>query len=49
MIELKKVRGWVEAEGFEGFSEVEIFSENWWGKPGEEVLDTVIARHKTVV
>jgi len=49
VIELKKVRGWVEAEGFEGFSEVEIFSENWWGKPGEEVLDTVIARHKTVV
>jgi len=49
VIELKKVRGWVEAEGFEGFSEVEIFSENWWSKPGEEVLDTVIARHKTVV
>jgi sugar phosphate isomerase/epimerase len=49
VIELKKVRGWVEAEGFEGFSEVEIFSENWWGKPGEEVLDTVIERHKAVV
>jgi sugar phosphate isomerase/epimerase len=49
VIELKKVRGWVEAEGFEGFSEVEIFSENWWGKPGEEVLDTLIARHKSVV
>jgi sugar phosphate isomerase/epimerase len=49
VIELRKVRGWVEAEGFEGFSEVEIFSENWWSKPGEEVLDTVIARHKSVV
>lgn len=49
IVELKKVRGWVEAEGFEGFSEVEIFSENWWSKPGGEVLDTVIERHKSVV
>ena len=49
IIEIQKVRGWVEAEGFEGFSEVEIFSENWWSKPGGEVLDTVIARHKSVV
>jgi sugar phosphate isomerase/epimerase len=49
IIELKKIRGWVEATGFAGFSEVEIFSENWWSKPGEEVLDTCIARHKSVV
>ena len=49
VIELKKVRGWVEEAGFAGFSEVEIFSEHWWSKPGEEVLDTVIERHKSVV
>ncbi len=49
VIELKKIRGWVEATGFAGFCEVEIFSEHWWSLPGEEVLDTCIARHKTVV
>ena len=49
VIELKRVRGWVEEAGFAGFSEVEIFSEHWWSKPGEEVLDTVIERHKSVV
>jgi sugar phosphate isomerase/epimerase len=47
VIELKKIRGWVEATGFAGYSEVEIFSEHWWALPGEEVLDICIARHKT--
>jgi sugar phosphate isomerase/epimerase len=50
VIELKKVRGWVERAGFSGFAEVEIFSElDWWQRPGTEVLDTCIARHKSVV
>ena len=49
IIEISKIRGWVEAAGFAGYSEVEIFSDHWWSKPGEEVLDTVIARHKSVV
>jgi sugar phosphate isomerase/epimerase len=49
VIELKKVRSWVEDTDFAGFCEVEIFSEHWWAKPGEEVLDTVIARHKSAV
>jgi sugar phosphate isomerase/epimerase len=49
VIELKKVRGWVEAAGFAGYSEVEIFSEHWWAKPGGEVLDTCIERHTSVV
>jgi sugar phosphate isomerase/epimerase len=50
VIELKKVRGWVEQAGFAGFAEVEIFSElDWWQRPGAEVLDTCIARHLSVV
>lgn len=50
VVELKKIRGWVEQAGFAGFAEVEIFSElNWWQRPGAEVLDTCIARHKDVV
>lgn len=49
VIELRKVRGWIEAAGYQGFAEVEIFSEHWWAQPGEVVLDTCIARHKSVV
>ena len=48
VVELKKIRGWVEAAGFTGFSEVEIFSQlDWWQRPGSEVLDTCISRHKS--
>lgn len=50
VVELKKIRGWVEAAGFDGFSEIEIFSQlDWWQRPGDEVLDTCIARHKVCV
>jgi sugar phosphate isomerase/epimerase len=49
VIELKKVRGWMEAAGYAGFAEVEIFSDHWWSQPGEEVLDTCVERHRTVV
>jgi sugar phosphate isomerase/epimerase len=50
VIEIRKIREAVEAEGFGGFSEVEIFSElDWWTRPMDEVLSTCIARHKTAV
>ncbi|MEJ8850000.1 sugar phosphate isomerase/epimerase family protein [Variovorax rhizosphaerae] len=50
VVELKKVRGWVEAAGFEGFCEVEIFSSlDWWQRSGEETLDTCIERHRNCV
>ncbi|SFU53315.1 Sugar phosphate isomerase/epimerase [Polaromonas sp. YR568] len=50
VIDIPKIRGWMEAQGFAGYSEVEIFSSaNWWQRDGGEVLDTCIARHKTAV
>jgi len=50
VIDLPRLRGWVEAAGYAGYSEVEIFSaENWWKRDGGEVLDTCIARHRTAV
>lgn len=50
VIDIPKIRGWVEAQGFQGFSEVEIFStENWWQRDHAEVLDTSIARHRSAV
>jgi len=48
VVELKKIRGWVEDAGFAGFSEVEIFSNlDWWQRSGAETLDVCIERHKT--
>jgi len=49
VIELRKARGCMEAAGYAGYAEVEIFSDDWWSRPGEEVLDTCIARHRSVV
>ncbi|SFL92919.1 sugar phosphate isomerase/epimerase [Variovorax sp. OV329] len=50
VIELRKIRGWVEAAGYAGYSEVEIFStQDWWLRSGDETLDTCIERHRSVV
>jgi sugar phosphate isomerase/epimerase len=50
VIDIPRIRGWVEAAGFAGYSEVEIFSsENWWKRPEDEVLATCIARHRSAV
>ena len=49
VIDLKAIRRMVEAAGFDGPQEVEIFSaENWWTRPGDEVIRTCIARYATV-
>jgi sugar phosphate isomerase/epimerase len=50
VIEIPKIRAWVEAAGFAGYSEVEIFSSlDWWKRPADEVLATCIERHRTAV
>jgi sugar phosphate isomerase/epimerase len=50
VIDIPRIRGWVEAEGFAGYSEVEIFSAaNWWQRDHAEVLDTCIQRHRMAV
>jgi len=50
VIDIPRIRGWVEECGYAGYSEVEIFStEDWWRRDGGEVLDTCIARHRSAV
>ncbi len=45
VIDLPRIRGWVEAAGYSGFQEVEIFSElDWWRRDPDEVLRTCKAR-----
>ena len=49
VIDIRRLRAAVEAQGFSGYSEIEIFSNRWWEKPIDEVLRTCIARHRAVV
>ncbi|MGY3696861.1 sugar phosphate isomerase/epimerase [Bradyrhizobium sp. USDA 3240] len=49
VIDIKSVRAMVEAQGFAGYSEIEIFSNDWWSRPLDDVLRTCIERHRTVV
>jgi sugar phosphate isomerase/epimerase len=50
VIDIPRIRSWMEESGYAGYSEVEIFStEDWWKRDGGEVLDTCVARHCSVV
>jgi sugar phosphate isomerase/epimerase len=50
VIDIPRVRGWVEAAGYTGFHEVEIFSaDTWWKKPPTEVLEICKQRYLTSV
>ena len=47
VIDLRGFRAMIETAGFSGPQEVEIFSANdWWKRPGDEVLRTCIARYQ---
>jgi len=47
--DLKVIRSGVEAAGYDGLCEVEIFSaNNWWKRPPREVLQTCVARFRSV-
>ena len=49
IIELRRLRGLVEAAGYRGPIEVEIFSEAWWRRPIDEVIAIVKQRFGTAV
>jgi sugar phosphate isomerase/epimerase len=47
VIDIPLTRSWVEAAGYRGFHEVEIFSaNNWWRRDPDEVLATCRERHQ---
>jgi sugar phosphate isomerase/epimerase len=50
LIDIPGIRRLVEAAGYEGYREVEIFSErNWWRRDPDEVIRTVKERYQTAV
>jgi len=40
-IDIRDIRGWVENTGFNGFHEVEIFSNSWWQKDQDQFLESI--------
>jgi len=50
VIDLRGIRAMVEATGYAGHCDVEIFSaQNWWTREPAEVLRICLERHQTVV
>ncbi len=50
VVDIPKIRRWVEAAGYTGRNEVEIFSrENWWKRDPDEVVATCVDRHDWAV
>ena len=45
VIDLPRIRGWMDAAGYRGQHEVEIFSNRWWKTDPDVVLATCKARH----
>lgn len=41
-IDIPKIRSWVEKAGFNGFNEVEIFSNKYWAMDQATFLDTIV-------
>ena len=47
VIDLPRIRSWMEAAGYRGLHEVEIFSaRNWWKREPEDVLSQIKRRHQ---
>ncbi len=50
VIDIPRIRGWVEAAGYDGYNEVEIFSKlDWWQRDADEVVAACIDRHARFV
>jgi len=45
-IPIRRIRKWVEAAGFDGYSEVEIFSNHYWGQDQDKYLRDIIKAYK---
>jgi len=49
VIPLRELGAQVRAAGFDGFDELELFSErDWWRRDPDEVIDVAIARHRKI-
>jgi sugar phosphate isomerase/epimerase len=47
-IDISQIRSWMINSGFQGFDEVEIFSEIYWNSDQDEYLDKIIAAYRHI-
>ena len=45
VIDLRRIRGWMQSSGYSGLHEIEIFSDRWWSTDPDEVLATCKLRY----
>ena len=48
-IPLREIKSWVEAAGFDGFDEVEIFSNKYWAMAQGEWLERIVVAYETEI
>ncbi|MCK6474803.1 MAG: sugar phosphate isomerase/epimerase [Planctomycetes bacterium] len=46
-IDVRQIRGWVEDAGFDGFNEVEVFSNRYWAMDQRMYLERIVDAYKT--
>ena len=49
VIDIRRIRSMVEAAGFTGFNEVEIFSEQYWAMDQDEYLERIVGAYREYV
>lgn len=47
-IPIRQISDWVDAAGFEGYREVEIFSNRWWAHPQDDFLRRITAAYRNL-
>ena len=45
-INIREIPSWVEAAGFHGFNEVEVFSDRLWAMDQDEYLDLIVKAYR---
>jgi len=45
-IPLRQIRAWVEATGYRGFNEVEVFSTRWWAADQDDYLKKIVQAYR---
>ena len=48
-IPIREIRGWVEAAGFTGWNEVEIFSTEYWAIDQRDYLGRIVEAYRAHV
>jgi len=49
VIEIRRIRSLMEAAGYRGHAEVEIFSDDWWAVTGDTLVATILDRFRRFV